>query len=415
MLLASCGWLAASGELVAAQVESVLAGKDAVVLKVSKKELAGIAVGRALTLKVDGKDGEIDAEVTGVEGNKVRVKVLFGIAQLAPGQSVQLGADGGASRPVAASGAAAGLGFPYVFTGRFYGRYDQPASQLAGLSGNAFTAYLGKDTRSATIGGAAKARSSFDGLAYGLTPVAALPRGVRLGLSYDQEEGTERLRVNGTTKRDYQLASVTAQVGALLMERYAVGLKLGSRKLRINDDPRGAGGRDVERGGESFTDVRPSVGIVTKSYELHAEFRPKIDVGSGGTELARPATLALQYRRQLAETRTLAADLVYAQTSGVDDGSKDAFSLRGGCIWSEPGLPVLGALLGVTPAHAKSAETAMAENVNELEGTVFVDQRTDAGTHLGFEVDVAAVDGKTDGGSVKGQTLAYQAVFAKEL
>jgi hypothetical protein len=144
---------------------------------------------------------------------------------------------------------------------------------------------------------------------------------------------------------------------------------------------------------------------------------PKIEQSRGDAALRRPATAVVNYRRELAPTQQLLIDADYA-LRGAFEGEANAFALRGGMALLEPGLPVLGGLVGYAHKSFAEATAASPETVAKLDLTLFVDYRSDVHTHYALSLDAAAGqgDGETAGGDstkIKTQTLGYQASFLR--
>jgi hypothetical protein len=195
-------------------------------------------------------------------------------------------------------------------------------------------------------------------------------------------------------------------------------LKYGSTKLRLYDDRRGMDGGDgVANGSESFSDLRLSGAYVGKLQELHVELQPKIEQSRGDAALRRPVTVVLAYRRETAPTRVLLVDADYA-LRGAFEGEANTFAVRGGMALLEPGLPVLGGLVGYAHKSFAEATAAAPDTVSHVDLTLFLDYRSDAHTHYALSLDAATGqgDGATPGGDstkVESQALSYQASFLR--
>ena len=82
VVMAATMFLLSSASAFSATVEKVSKG-DTVILKLSKKELERVSEGDEVVLKTS--DGDVDAEVQELSGNKAKVYVVFGIDKLAEG------------------------------------------------------------------------------------------------------------------------------------------------------------------------------------------------------------------------------------------------------------------------------------------------------------------------------------------
>lgn len=87
-LVAATAFSLCSGSLVGATVERVLADKYIAILKLAADERSSFAVGDEITLQNGGE--KIDGQIQGVSGSKAKVYILFGVDDLAEGQTLRL-------------------------------------------------------------------------------------------------------------------------------------------------------------------------------------------------------------------------------------------------------------------------------------------------------------------------------------
>ena len=317
---------------------------------------------------------------------------------------------------------ATSFGYPFIFSERFHGTFDWPATGMLNLRDRGVTAYLAKSSGDASeTGGGAETSRRRDRIAYGLTPAFALRGTVRLGIGFDSEDLADKIGIatakdaHGSGESGSQLLTIHADAAAKVYGPYSFGLKYSASRLRTYSDRRGTGG-DVAHGNDTFADIRPSIAFLQAQYQIHLEFLQKMRCGVDDAALQRPATTAIFYRRTLAPGRLFLADFAYEMAGGLGDGLGNAPALRVGYATSEARWGDLGGHVGYRFKRYNDARAATPDTIAALSAGVVADLRPDAATHYALQIEGTLGDdrGKNDAGDavkIKNQELTYQFSF----
>lgn len=338
----------------AATVTKVDTGKEMVILKLNKAELGRLEKGQDIMILSEGES--VDARVEAISGKSAKIKILFGIENIAEGSRVEISTGSGRKKTAATetvtapasdfsfgSGGAehpwAGelhapwvLNAPTPVNALDYHRsfnFMNPAQTMR-VKKYAVVAGLDYvDGKATEKTGSARQILDIGSQAVGFTGVMHIHNGFRAGIGYEQKNVTFK----STTKNAGSASSeskfktdtdvTTLLVSMPVADRYAFGAEY----VQTNEKQKvGAG----DRRSISSNILRPGVIYYARDVEAGLKYSPPISLREDGITYRDPRRLLLHIQKKSDSMRSVGGSLEHVHANGVDEDSVDYVNVRAG-------------------------------------------------------------------------------------
>ncbi len=364
----------ATAPALGATVLKVDKGRDQAILKVSPAEAKELKAGNPLTFDAGGES--VEAEVVGVSGKGAKLKILYGIDSLSAGQTVDLKSKekekkdpptehveakerkrAPASPADDASGAregtfvlgAGGKSSPFSNDLEAPWSLNSPnaSNVLAGHSVFALVnpAQMTHVEKYAVVAGfeaidgkysdkASGRKTTFDlsSQYFGFTGIVNIQAGVRLGLTYGQDEDDDKTKFSATgvatdtSKTKRKRDQITLLIAVPINDRVALGAELS--QVSVKDKTQGQDSRST-----SYQILRPGITYATRQYEIGLKYSPPIDIEETDGSTADPRRWVLHGQYHLNDVTSVGGTVEHLRASGIDDDSTDFVMTKLGATW----------------------------------------------------------------------------------
>lgn len=343
----------------AATIVKVDKAKERAILKLSARDRQDLKTGDAFTLEIEGET--IEAEVLGVSGKKVRVKIVYGIDSLAKGQKATLGdstetttlgttspesdktstphkegaahsaksdfvlSAGGKPHPFAGDLRAPWvMNSPTLYTQSRVHAFINPA-QVTRVPSYAFATGLFYDTvKIEDKSDALKLTGNLSTQDYGFTGVINVQSGVHIGLTYGKADTHLKIKgksdLTGANFQDTKVKVAGNEMdflfGIPVNDHVSIGAEYAQVSIKSKQD-------NFDGKSTSTQFLKPGLTYYTSQYEFGLVYAPPIDINEtdGSMQIPRTWTMHAQYR--LNGGTSVGGEIQHYHLAGVDDDGTD--------------------------------------------------------------------------------------------